>query len=196
MVYTLLVYSLSLYFYVSSLYFYVSQISRQTFFFLLMFVLVRTGDLTARRWVEIVRPFSQFLFLKQRISVGPNLYQTGNWTKTPANPPPEGGRPTPRKRQRFVRSHTFYQVTWSQVLARFLDVCSFVLTQDFFVSATLAANKIGDLTKLSILVQNESFWSMKISVYEHLALFTFYRFTHCTKLPQFLLPMFLFGAVE
>jgi len=34
------------------------------------------------------------------------------------------------------------------------------------------------------------------TVYEHLALFAFYRFTHCTKLPQSLLPMFLFGAVE
>jgi len=33
-------------------------------------------------------------------------------------------------------------------------------------------------------------------VYEDLALLIFYRFTHCTKLPQALLLMFLFGAVE
>jgi len=33
-------------------------------------------------------------------------------------------------------------------------------------------------------------------VYEDLALFTFYRFTHYTNLPQSLLPMYLFGAVE
>jgi len=35
-----------------------------------------------------------------------------------------------------------------------------------------------------------------LTLYGDLALLTFYRFTLCTKLPQSLFPMFLFGAVE
>ena len=48
----------------------------------------------------------------------------------------------------------------------------------------LHLESVGDITK------------QEKGVYDDLAVITFYRFTHCTKLPQAPLPMFLFGTVE
>ena len=78
----------------------------------------------------------------------------------------------------------------------------------------LAIKKIGDWKKLrfwyktshfEILLVHELLQQLTTAgeimqqeywLYDELALLAFYRITHCTKLPQVLLCMFIFGAVE